>query len=282
MGGLSVSDYPKIEELSQCLIDAFKDEAVSISLPSIKTRSYVGNLSAIIAKVKKTGLTFAPEAGTDKLRELLLKDFNEKDFFQVLKEAYSAGYQRIKLYFMIGLPFEEDRDLDAIIDFSQRVSQLRRKVAKGDAFVNISINTLIPKPHTSFQWFGMLSPEEIERKHNYLKSKIKNRHLKLNFHDRQMSILEGIISRGDRRLSAVILKAFKKGAKFDAWSSHFNFQKWMEAFQELGIDPYLYLRERPVNSRFPWDFLDVGIDRDSLRREFNKLIENKQDKEYNL
>ncbi|MFA5276305.1 MAG: radical SAM protein, partial [Candidatus Omnitrophota bacterium] len=281
LGGLSVSDYPKIEEVSACLLDAFKDEAVSVSLPSIKAHAYVGNLSSIIAKVKKTGLTFAPEAGSDKLRNLLLKDFDEKEFFRALLEAYGAGYQRVKLYFMVGLPFETDADLDAIADFSRRVSEERRKVAKGAAEVNISINTLIPKPHTAFQWFGMSSPEEMQRKYDYLKAKVKSRHLKLNFHNRQMSMLEGILSRGDRRLSVVILNAFKKGAKFDAWSDHFDFQKWAQAFAETGVDPAAYLKERNRDSSFPWDFLDVGINKDSLRLEFDKLIENKGDKVYN-
>ena len=282
LGGLSVSDYPEIEEVSRCLLDEFKDEAISLSLPSIKARSYVGNLSSIIAKVKKTGLTFAPEAGTDKLRNLLLKDFNEQGFFRALEEAYTAGYQRVKLYFMIGLPFETDADLDAIVDFSQKVSDLRRKTAKGPAEVNISINTLIPKPHTAFQWFGMLSLEEMERKRSYLRSKIKNRRLKLNFHDSKTSILEGILSRGDIRLSNVVLRAFRKGAKFDAWSDHFDFQKWMDAFRDAGVDPYAYLNEKQRNMPLPWDLLDIGIDKDSLEREFNKLIENKEDKEYNL
>ena len=282
LGGLSVSDYSEIEEVSRCLLDEFKNEAVSVSLPSIRARSYVGNLSSIIAKVKKTGLTFAPEAGTDKLRNLLLKDFNEEDFFRALEEAYGAGYQRVKLYFMIGLPFETDADLDAIVDFSLKVSELRRKVVKGPAEVNISINTLIPKPHTAFQWFGMLTLQEIERKHDYLRNKIKNRRLKLNFHNSQISILEGILSRGDRRLSAVILSAFKKGAKFDAWSDHFDFQKWMDAFQDSGVEPYSYLNERQRDALLPWDLLDVGVDKDSLEREFNKLIEYQDDKEYNL
>jgi len=275
LGGLSVSDYAHVEELVGELIAAFKSEAVSVSLPSIKAKRGVGNLSAIIANVKKTGLTFAPEAGTEKLRNILAKDFDEGEFFKSLLEAYSAGYQRVKLYFMIGLPYEEKQDLDEIINFSKRVSQLRRKVKGIPAQINISINALIPKPHTPFQWFRMEDLESIKYKQGYLKNRVSNGRLILNFHSPYMSFLEGVLSRGDRRLSEVIFCAFKKGARFDAWNDYFSFEKWSDAFRESNVDPLFYLKQKTIDELLPWDFIDVGISKDELINEFNKTCNTK-------
>lgn len=271
LGGLSVSDYPHIEELLQRLVDLFRAKAVSISLPSIKAKGLVGNLSGLIAGIKKTTLTFAPEAGTKKLRDALAKDFQEEEFFRALEESFASGYQHVKLYFMTGLPMEEEDDLDGIIDLSNRVSELRRKIAGVPANVNISIGTLIPKPHTPLQWSKMQDLENIKYKQDYLKSRIKNRRLRLSFHNRYMSFLEGVLSRGDRRLSRVIYSSFRKGAKFDAWDNHFNFEKWQEAFRESGIDPNFYLKARLTDEFLPWDFIDTGIDKDILLGEFKRV-----------
>lgn len=272
LAGLSVSDYPQVEELLQGLTSLFQEKAVSLSLPSIKSKAKVGRLSSIIASVKKTGLTFAPEAGSERLRQMLAKDFHEQDFFQALEQAYSAGYQHVKLYFLIGLPSEKQEDLDAIIDFSLRVSELRRKINKFPGQVNISINTLIPKPHTAFQWLGMQDPEDIKYRQDYLRDKIRNKKLKLSFHNRYMSFLEGVLSRGDRRLSQVIFSAFKKGARFDAWSNYFSLQNWLDAFRESNIEPQFYLKARTKTEILPWDFIDVGINKDDLTDEFDKLL----------
>jgi radical SAM family uncharacterized protein len=273
LSGLSVSDYPYIEEILKKLINLFRPKGVSLSLPSLKARSIVGNISSLIAKFKKTGLTFAPEAGSEKLRELLLKDFNSEDFFSALKEAYKSGYQHVKLYFMIGIPQEEDGDLEAIIEFSSRVSKLKKEAGSSPAGVNISINNLIPKPHTALQWAAMEGLKSIEYKQGYLRNSAKkDKRLKINFHNLKMSFIEGVLSRGDRRLSEVIISAFKKGAKFDAWSIYFNFAIWEEAFKESGIDPEFYLREKPRDELLPWDFIDTGIDKSFLIDEFNKTI----------
>ncbi len=273
LSGLSVSDYTNIEELLESLITSFKAKGISVSLPSLKPKTLLGGASALIATVKKTGLTFAPEAGSERLRRMLGKDFHQEEFFKVIEDAYLAGYQHVKLYFMLGLPFEEKSDLDAIIDFSRRVSELRNKTGKGKAGVNISVNTLIPKPHTSFQWFKMEDLESIKYKQDYLRGKARgNRKLNLSFHNRYMSILEGIISRGDRRLSEVILCAFKKGARFDAWSNHFSFQRWLDSFAESGIEPYFYLEEKSKEENLAWDFIDLGIDKESLWNEFQKVV----------
>jgi len=273
LAGLSVSDYPQIEGLTQSLVDTFKEKGVSVSLPSLKYRMMVGNLSGLIATVKKTGLTFAPEAGTERLRGIIGKDFDEAGFLQALRQIYAAGYRHVKLYFMIGLPYEEKEDLDAIVDFSLRVSEIRRQIKNAPAQVNVSINTLIPKPHTPLQWFKMDDPEEIMHKQEYLRGRFKNkRYLKLNLHNCRMSFLEGVLSRGDRRLSRVILAGFRAGCRFDAWGNYFNFNLWQEAFAKNGIDPEFYLEARTADEFLPWDFLDVGIGKEVLCAEFNKPV----------
>lgn len=272
LGGLSVSDYSGLERLLKSLINIFKEKAVSVSLPSLKPKTIVGNLSSLIASIKKTGLTFAPEAGTERMRKILGKDFAVQDFFKVVEEAYSSGYQRIKLYFLIGLPFEELKDIDSIIEFSKQTSNLRKKFNKNAGLIQVSINTLIPKPHTPFQWLGMQSIEAIQDKQTYLKNRAKNSRLVLSFHNRYMSILEAILCRGDRRLSQVIFLAFKKGARFDAWENHFNFNYWIDAFKESGLSPDFYLQPKTKDEILPWDFLDTGISKELLFADSNKLV----------
>ena len=273
LAGLSVSDHPGIENIIKELTCLFSPKTVSLSLPSLKAKSLIGDASSLIAKVKKTGLTFAPEAGSEKLRDILRKDFSSDDFFKALEQAYQSGYQHVKLYFMIGLPREDNDDLDAIIDFSVRVSELKRKTGKGPAGVNISINTLIPKPHTALQWLRMDNLDSIKSKQEYLIMKArKHKRLVLSFHNRSMSFIEGILSRGDRRLSEVILAAYKKGAKFDAWSSYFDFDKWTSAFADLNIDPEEYLGQKEIEDILPWDFIDTGVNKDILKDEFNEIM----------
>ncbi|MEK6728151.1 MAG: TIGR03960 family B12-binding radical SAM protein [Candidatus Omnitrophota bacterium] len=273
LAGLSVSDYPEVEKLIRELVGAFKAKGVSVSLPSIKAKAQVSELSSMLGQIKKTGLTFAPEAGSQRLRNILQKDFDETEFLKMLAGSYACGYQHVKLYFMIGIPFENREDLDGIIDLSVRVSELRKKVKNVSAKVNISINALIPKPHTSFQWFAMEAEENIRKKQDYLKDKTKNRRLKLNFHNPHMSFLEGVLSRGDRRLARVVSLAFKKGARFDAWGNYFNFEFWSDAFKESGLDPNFYLKERAQDEILPWDFIDTGIGKELILEEFNKLID---------
>ncbi|MFA4854930.1 MAG: TIGR03960 family B12-binding radical SAM protein [Candidatus Omnitrophota bacterium] len=272
LAGLSVSDYPGIEKLVEDLINNFKEQAVNLSLPSLKARALLGNVSVLIAKIKKTGLTFAPEAGSERLRQALAKDFSVDEFLKAVEEAYRAGYQHLKLYFLIGLPKEEEPDLQAIIDFAQGASDLKRKIKGGAAQINISVNPLIPKPHTPLQWLGMETMAVIKEKQGYLRSHTKNKKLRFNFHNLEMGFLEGVLSRGDRKLSRVILAAYKKGARFDAWSNYFSFSKWQEAFCQEGIDPQAYLGEKSPASLFVWDFIDTGIQKETLLAEFNKSI----------
>jgi radical SAM family uncharacterized protein len=273
--GLSVSDYSRLKELLDLLISRFKEKAISVSLPSVRPKTILGELTDLISTIKKTALTFAPEAATEQLRRTIGKDFSEEDFLKTAEAAYSSGYQHIKLYFMIGLPYEEKSDLVAVLEFARNVSELRRKIKGYPAQINISINTLIPKPHTPLQWFEMLSLDEIKNKQDYLKKNARNKRLKLSFHNRFMSFLEGVFSRGDRRLSEVILSAFKKGARFDGWGDYFEFNKWIEAFRECNIEPDFYIRQRRIDEILPWDFLDVGISKKELIAEFNKVVARK-------
>ncbi len=272
LAGLSVGDYPGIEKLVGELTASFKERAVNLSLPSLKARVLLGKVSTLIAGIKKTGLTFAPEAGTERLRRAMAKDFSEEEFFKVAEEAYRAGYQHLKLYFLIGLPGERNEDLDGIINFAQAASDLKKKVSGGGAQVNISINPLIPKPHTPLQWMRMEPIESIREKRDYLRSRCRNKRLKLSFHNFEMGFLEGVLSRGDRRLGQVILSAHQKGARFDAWADSFSFARWQDAFSGAGIDPLEYLAEKPVSQPLPWDFIDTGVDKGYLLDEYNKSI----------
>ena len=282
LGGLSVSDHRDIEEIIKQLVHLFKDRGIGVCLPSIKPKNMLGGLSSLIASIKKSSLTFAPEAATERLRKILAKDFNVQDLFKAIEQAYLSGWQHIKLYFMIGLPSEEEEDLDAIIDFATLVLELKKKINPASmgrsrvnqrpAQVNISINTLIPKPHTPFQWLKMEDLESIKYKYGYLRRKINNKRIKLSFHNSYMSFLEGVLSRGDRRLSKAILGAFKRGARFDAWDNHFSLDRWLAAFNESKIDPHFYLKEKSSTEFLPWDFIDVQIGKERLMMEFNKAI----------
>ena len=272
LAGLSVSDYPDLEKLVTDLTSTFKNQAVNLSLPSLKAKALLGNVSTLIAKIKKTGLTFAPEAGTQRLRQALAKDFSEEEFFKAIEEAYQAGYQHLKLYFLIGLPGETEEDLKGIINLAKTASELKRKIKGGPAQINISINPLIPKPHTPLQWLKMESIATIREKQSFLRSYCKNKRFKLNFHNLEMGFIEGILSRGDRLLGKVILAAYRKGARFDAWPNSFSFAKWQEAFSEAGLDAEGYLSEKSTSQLLPWDFIDTGIAKEDLINDFNKSV----------
>jgi radical SAM family uncharacterized protein len=271
LAGLSVSDYPDLPGLLEQMVRGFKDKGVNMSLPSMKPKSFLGGASTLIATVKKTGLTFAPEAATPGLRSVIGKDFDEDEFFTMLDEVYKAGYQHVKLYFMVGLPQETAADIEAIADFSRRVSQARKAAAGSSAQVNVSVNTVIPKPHTPFQWARMSTMDEMQSAQKLLLSKIGSRKIKMSFHDRSMNFLEGVFSRGDRRLSPVIKAAYAKGCRFDGWDEHLKFPLWTEAFRETRVDPAAYLRERGIDERMPWDFIDVGISKQALMNEYQLM-----------
>ena len=272
---LSSSDHPQIGEIIKFLIKYFSKNAVSISLPSIRAKNIVGDISSLLSLQRKTGLTFAPEAGTEKLRRIINKNINIDELFQVVTDAFRSGYRRIKLYFMIGLPREDYKDLDAIVELSYRLSQIRREFCGQAAEINVSIATLIPKPHTPFQWLGMAKIADVAEKQKYLKRLInKDKHwIELSFHDVYMSSLEAALSRGHRQLSKVILAAFSKGAQFDQWKEYFNFNNWHNSFLESGLDIEEFTR-RPLelDKILIWDFIDTGVKKQYLIEEFQKAL----------
>lgn len=267
---LSSADYSCLSPLITQLIDRFKQQGVSVSLPSLRVDSFSIDLAKQVQQVRKSGLTFAPEAGTQRLRDVINKGVTEENLTEAVSAAFKSGWSTIKLYFMIGLPTETDEDVAGIAQLAQRVADLYKQIkGRKGAKVTVSVSSFVPKPHTAFQWFGQNTVEEIERKQRLLRSLIKDRSISLSWHDARTSYLEGVFSRGDRRLGKVLLKAWQKGVKFDGWSEHFNYGAWMEAFAEEGIDPAFYAnRDREADEFLPWEHLSSGVDKAFLLREW--------------
>lgn len=270
---LSSSDYPKIEELARKLADELKKKKISISLPSLRTDTFSLNLVTEILKVRPTGITLAPEAGTQRLRNVINKDLTEEDIINGTSNAFERGADSIKLYFMIGLPTERKEDLEAIAELSRKILYTGREIAKKQGRnpkrikLTVSLSTFAPKPHTPFQWERQITPEETLGKQKFLKNAIRERAIELRWHDAYASMLEGVFARGDRPLSKVIERAWELGARFDAWSEHFNFKIWEKAFAECGTDPYAYLNERNINEPLPWDFIETGTPKAIIKEE---------------
>lgn len=217
-------------------------------------------------------MTFAPEAGSQRLRELINKDINIDELFDVAATAYRAGYRLLKLYFMIGLPTETPQDLDEIASLCLRLSRLKKEIDGHPAQLNVSISNFVPKPHTAFQWQAMASREEFLEKQRYLNDLLRKSKgtIHVKFHDARMSFLEAVLSRGDRRLSKVIKGAFEGGAKFDSWNNLFNYSLWQDSFSKSAIDPMEYVCAKSLSDVLSWDFIDIGISRESLLHEAQK------------
>ncbi len=274
---LSSGDYPWIEELLRAMSERFAERRVSVSLPSLRVTGELANLPGMTNSVRKAGLTFAPEVATDRLRKIINKDIKNADVLQSAAAAYKEGWQQIKLYYLIGIPGEREEDLRAIVEFATELSRLRQKVTgKGAAQVNVSVSTFVPKAFVPFQWDGMMDRETVREKQSWMRGLNRSRRVKLKFHDPDQSYLEGILSRGDRRLAPGLVEAHRRGARFDAWREHFDLSRWLAAFEDTGIDPEAYaLRERTRDEALPWDHLDIGPQRDWLweeRERARKLI----------
>jgi radical SAM family uncharacterized protein len=271
---LSSADYSCLNDIVHKLIDKFKDRGVSVSLPSLRIDSFSIQLANEVQKVRKSGLTFAPEAGTQRLRDVINKGVTEKDLEEAVGAAFRAGWSTVKLYFMIGLPTETDEDVKGIADLAYKVLDLYRTIkGRRGAKVTVSVSSFVPKPHTAFQWFGQNSTEEIERKQQLLKTLLKDRSISFNWHDSRISFLEGVFARGDRRLGKVLLEAWRRGARFDGWSELFKFDVWIEAFRQTGVDPEFYgRRERDMDEQLPWDHLSAGVDKTFLIREYQQAV----------
>jgi len=266
---LSTTDYSKLEELAKILHEKFYSKRVSISLPSLRPDTFSLELAQLLTRIKKPGLTFAPEAGTFRLREIICKNLAEEDLFNTVKIAYSSGWNLIKLYFMIGLPTEEKEDLEGIIHLLKKILAIGKQI-EGRKNVNVTISPFTPKPHTPFQWEKQEDVDDLQEKMDYLKSGLKRGNLNLKFRNPKVSYLEGILGRGDRLLSRVIYSAWKKGARLDAWTEHFRYQIWEEAFGETEVDPSFYSQTRDLAQSLPWDHIDKGIRKEYLQKEKNR------------
>ncbi|MBC8590818.1 TIGR03960 family B12-binding radical SAM protein [Wansuia hejianensis] len=277
LSSLSSCDYSQLQLLVSSLMEEFEEKKVGVSLPSLRLDSFSIDILKEIEKVRKTGLTFAPEAGSQRLRDVINKGVTEEDLITAVSYAFKEGWSRIKLYFMIGLPTETDEDVLGIKDLSYKVKGLffnrPKEEIKGNFKVTASASCFVPKPFTPFQWVGQDSIDEFKRKAYLVKDSIKDNRVVFNYHDPELSYTEAIFARGDRRLSKAIVKAWEKGCKYDGWSEHFKFDLWMETFQEENIDGDFYaLRVRELDEVLPWDFIDPGISKKYLIKEYKKSI----------
>ena len=253
---LSSVDHPNLKEIVEDLNCEFAPRAVSISVPSMRIEESLKDLPVLISKVKKSGLTFAPEAGSERMRKAVNKNIDIDKLFAALSESFRAGWRHVKLYFMIGLPGEEEDDVLKIAELIYKVSDARREIDGKSANVTASINPFVPKPHTPLERAAMDSSEALEKKKALLRGAMRSKFVELDFHFFAMGHIEAVFARGDRRLGKVILEAWKRGAKFDGWKEIFNFALWTESFAVTGTDPEFYAnRERPRGEILPWDFL---------------------------
>ncbi len=266
---LSSADYSKLPELVDDLLSDFKDEHVSVSLPSLRVDSFSVDIAKKIQQVRKSGLTLAPEAGTQRMRNVTNKNVTEEDIMSACRNAFENGWSKVKLYFMMGLPTETDEDLKGIADLAMRINELYRTVrGRYGCKITVSVSSFVPKPFTPFQWMGQCGVEEIERKQQYLKSCFTDRHIKYAYHDAKTGYIEAILARGDRKLSDVLETVWKHGATFDSWTEFFDFDRWTDAFADCGINPDDYAaRERDVYEPLPWDHISCGVSKEFLRKE---------------
>ena len=268
---LSTGDYSCIEPLLKGLMAKYAKERVAVSFPSLRVGSLTEGLMEEIKKVRKTGFTLAPEAGSERMRQLINKGITEEDLLETTTNAFTLGWRVIKLYYMMGLPTETDEDLQAIIDLSARVKRSGRGT-EGGADVNVAVSTFVPKPHTPFQWEPQIGIEEILRMQSLLKGGLRAKKLKFKYHEASLSFLEGVFARGDRRLGRVLEAALEAGCRFDGWREHFEFAKWQQAFIDADIDPSWYLRERDEAEVLPWDHIDCGLPKSFFIKERQKAL----------
>ena len=275
LSSLSTSDYTKLKELTDGLLSMTEEKKIGLSLPSLRLDNFSMELMQKVQKVRKSGLTFAPEAGTQRLRDVINKNITEEDLQNAAQMAFSGGYGTIKLYFMIGLPTETEEDILGISRLADEVVSIYKHTPKEirnkNLRVTVSVSSFVPKPFTPFQWVGQNTQETLHTKQMLLKDAIKNRYVSYNWHESALSVLEGVFARGDRRLSKVLAEAHRLGAKFDSWHEFFHMETWQTAFQNAGIDPDFYnLRERSYDEILPWDHIDVGVTKQFLINESEK------------
>lgn len=272
---LSSADYSCLSPLVDGLLAGTQGERVSFSLPSLRIDSFSVDIAERLQQVRKSGLTFAPEAGTQRLRDVINKNVTEDDLLHSVRTAFEQGWKAVKLYFMMGLPTETDEDIVGIAELAQKVVDCYKEVkGKRGVKVTVSVSCFVPKAYTPFQWFAQVPQEEFERRQRLLKESIRDRAISFHYHDARASVLEGALSRGDRRLSAVIETAWRNGAKFDGWTDQFKDEVWKDAFCRCGVAPEFYSRRtRDLEEVLPWAHTSPGVSQDFLRREWQRAEE---------
>lgn len=272
---LSSADYSCLSPLVDGLLAGTQGERVSFSLPSLRIDSFSVDIAERLQQVRKSGLTFAPEAGTQRLRDVINKNVTEDDLLHSVRTAFEQGWKAVKLYFMMGLPTETDEDIVGIAEIAQKVVDCYKEVkGKRGVKVTVSVSCFVPKAYTPFQWFAQVPQEEFERRQRLLKESIRDRAISFHYHDARASVLEGALSRGDRRLSAVIETAWRNGAKFDGWTDQFKDEVWKDAFCRCGVAPEFYSRRtRDLEEVLPWAHTSPGVSEDFLRREWQRAQE---------
>ena len=275
MSSLSTSDYTGLKELTEGLLDMTVEKKINLSLPSLRIDSFSMELMQKVQKVRKSGLTFAPEAGSQRMRDVINKGVTEEDLMRSVSLAFAGGYSGVKLYFMIGLPTETAEDVKAIAHLAHKVVQAYRdtprELRNKGLRVTVSASSFVPKPFTPFQWAAQDDIEALREKQHLIKNEIHDKAIVYNWHESTLSVLEGVFARGDRRLGRVLVRAQKLGVRFDAWQECFQYDLWMQAFREEGIDPWFYnYRERSYDEILPWEVIDPGVTRAFLERENEK------------
>ena len=281
LSSLSSSDYSQLEGLVNFLIDEFKGKGVNISLPSLRIDAFSLDVMSKVQDVKKSSLTFAPEAGSQRLRDVINKGLTEEVILKGAADAFESGWNRVKLYFMLGLPTETVEDMEGIALLSEKIAEAYYDIPKdqrnGKVQIVASSSFFVPKPFTPFQWARMCTKEEFIERANIVRGKFREmknfKSLKYNWHEAELTVLEGVLARGDRRVGAVIEEAYRTGAIYDSWSEYFKNDVWMRAFETCGVDIGFYTtRERSMDEVFPWDFIDAGVSKEFLIREWNHAV----------
>lgn len=281
LSSLSSSDYSKLEDLMNYLIDECNKKCINISLPSLRIDAFSLDIMSKVQDIKKSSLTFAPEAGTQRLRDVINKGLTEEVILKGAGEAFEGGWNKVKLYFMLGLPTETEDDMKGIAHLAEAIAKRYYEIPKdqrnGKCQITVSTSFFVPKPFTPFQWATMQKPEEYINRAKIVKneicSQLNQKSIKYNWHEADVTVLEGILARGDRRICDVIEAVYKKGCIFDAWSEYFDMDAWMNTFAELDINPDFYtMRERSIDEILPWDFIDAGVSKKFLIREWERAM----------
>ena len=275
LSSLSTSDYSQLKSLKEKLNEFTKENMINLSLPSLRIDNFKEEAADSLSEIRKSTLTFAPEAGSQRMRDIINKNISEETILDTMEYAFRKGFSSVKLYFMIGLPFETDEDVSDIAVLVRKIERIYNNIPvpeRGKRLqITVSVSSFVPKPHTPFQWCPQNSYEELIRKQDILKENLRSKHIRLNWHDAETSVLEGVFARGDRKLSKVILKAYELGCKLDGWNEWFDYEKWQQAFKDTGITPEFYnQRSRNTEEVLPWDVVACGVKKSFLVSELEK------------